>query len=202
MPNLKVQRKFKIKNDRGDSHAEACHSRPVSRYGVNSIGDPLTHPSPLRGEGEGWIPDQVRNDELKGRRGGFTLIEVVVATAILAIALTVIIELFAGGLRLARVSKEYTKAVNYANAKMEEIASRQTLEEGSTEGEFDETFRWRVTMDRVNLLPVERPWEVKPPIQLFKIRVDVLWKPGSQERSASVETYRAMKVKDEDEKKS
>ncbi len=133
---------------------------------------------------------------------GFTLIEVVVATAILAIALTVIIELFAGGLRLARVSKEYTKAVNYANAKMEEIASRETLEEGSAEGEFDETFRWRVTMDRVNLLPVERPWEVKPPIQLFKIRVDVLWKPGSQERSASVETYRAMKVKDEDEKKS
>ncbi len=136
------------------------------------------------------------------RDNGFTLIEVVVATAVLAIALTVIIELFAGGLRLARVSKEYTKAVNYANAKMEELASKQTLEEGSTEGEFDETFRWRVTTDKVNLLPVEKPWEVKPPIQLFKIRVDVLWKPGSQERSASVETYRAIKVKDGDEKKS
>jgi len=30
---------------------------------------------------------------------------------------TVIIELFAGGLRLARTSKEYTKAVNYVNTK-------------------------------------------------------------------------------------
>ncbi len=132
---------------------------------------------------------------------GFTLIDVVVAVAILGIALTVIIELFAGGLRLARVSKEYTKAVNYANSKMEEITSKQILEEGSTEGEFDETFRWRVTMNKLNLLPVEKPWEVKPPIQFFKIRVDVLWKPGSQERSASVETFRTMKVKD-DEKKS
>ncbi len=132
---------------------------------------------------------------------GFTLIEVVVAVAILGIALTVIIELFAGGLRLARASKEYTKAVNYANAKMEEIASQQTLEEGITEGEFDETYHWRVTMNKVNLLPVEKPWEVKPPIQLFQIKVDVLWKPGSTERSASVETYRTMKVQD-DEKKS
>ncbi len=134
------------------------------------------------------------------RDKGFTLIEVVVATAILGIALTVIIELFAGGLRLARVSKEYTKAVNYANTKMEEVASQQTLEEGTTEGEFDETYRWRVTMNKVNLLPGDRPWEVKPPIELFRIKVDVLWKPGSKERSVVTETHRAMKVQDEEKK--
>jgi len=135
------------------------------------------------------------------RKQGFTLIEVVVALAILGIVLTVIIELFAGGLRLARTSKEYTKAVNYVNTKMEEIASQKMLEEGMTEGEFDETFHWRVTMNKVNMLAVERPWEVKVPIQLFKIKVDVLWKSGPKERSASIETYRTMKVQD-DEKKS
>ena len=140
----------------------------------------------------------------KRGRGGFTLIEVVVAVAILGIALTVIIQLFAGGLRLARASKEYTRAVNYANAKMEEINSQQTLEEGITEGEFDETFHWRVTVNKVNLLPVnlpeDKPSEVKPPIQLFKVKMDVVWKPGSKERSASVETYRALKVQDEEKK--
>ena len=136
------------------------------------------------------------------KKQGFTLIEVVVAVAILGIALTVIIQLFAGGLRLARASKEYTRAVNYANAKMEEINSRQTLEEGITEGEFDDTFRWRVTTNKVNLLPVDKPWEVKTPIQLFQVKVDVLWKPGSKERSTTVETYRALKVQDDEEKKS
>jgi general secretion pathway protein I len=135
-------------------------------------------------------------------RGGFTLIEVVVAIAILGIALTVIIELFAGGLRLARTSQEYTKAVNYANTKMEEVASRQTLEEGTTEGEFDEIYHWRVTLNEVkDLLPGEKPWEVKPPIQLFQIKVDISWKPGSKERSVGTETYRTMKVQG-DEKKS
>lgn len=49
-------------------------------------------------------------------RAGFTLIEVVVALAILSVGLTVIIELFAGGLRLARTSEEYTKAVKIGRA--------------------------------------------------------------------------------------
>ena len=53
-------------------------------------------------------------------------------------------ELFSGGLRLGRVSEEYTKAMNYASLKMEEIATQKTIEEGEDEGEFDKTFRWQV----------------------------------------------------------
>ncbi len=154
---------------------------------------PLFSPLKLRGD-EGRLSDRNKNQ-------GFTLIEVVVATAILGIALTVIIELFAGGLRLARTSREYTKAVNYVNSKMEEIDSKQTFEEGVTEGEFDETFHWRVATSKVNILPGEKPWEVKLPIDLFKIKVDVTWKSGSKERSTGTETYRTMKVQS-DEKKS
>ena len=63
-------------------------------------------------------------------KNGFTLIEVVIALAILGIGLTVIMELFSGGLRLGRVSEEYTKAMNYASLKMEEIATQKTIEEG------------------------------------------------------------------------
>jgi len=138
---------------------------------------------------------------LDGKVKGFTLIEVVVGIAILGIALTVIIELFAGGLRLARTSKEYTKAVSYAHTKMEDIGLQQNIEEGVSEGEFDDVYHWRVAMKKVNLLPVEKPWEVKLPVELFQVRVDVLWKSGSKERSASIESYRTIKIKD-DEKKS
>ena len=65
---------------------------------------------------------------------GFTLIETVIALAILGIGLTVIIELFSGGLRLARTSEEYTKAMNFARMKLEEIISQQKIEEGTDEG--------------------------------------------------------------------
>jgi len=79
---------------------------------------------------------------------GFTLIEVVVALAMLAIGLTVIIELFSGGLRLGRISKEYTQAMNYASLKMEEIATRRTIDEGEDTGEFDNNYRWRSGLKR------------------------------------------------------
>jgi general secretion pathway protein I len=134
-------------------------------------------------------------------RSGFTLIEVVVAVAILSVALTVIIELFAGGLRLARISEEYTMAVNYGRIKMEEIAVSPKMEEGSEEGKFDETFHWQVGVKKVDVLPIEKRPEFKVPVELFQIQVKVIWKSGSRERSASVETYKTIRV-EEDEKES
>jgi general secretion pathway protein I len=131
---------------------------------------------------------------------GFTLIEVVVAMAILGIALTVIIELFSGGLRLARTSAEYTKAINYARIKMEEMAVKQTIEEGTQEGEFDHTFRWQVETKKVDVLPIEKGIDFKPPTELFQVKVNVLWKSGSKERSTRLETYRTIKLEDEEKK--
>ena len=137
---------------------------------------------------------------MKAYTTGFTLIEVVVAMAILGVGLTVIIELFSGGLRLARTSEEYTKAVNYARMKMEEMAIKPTIEEGSEEGEFDDKFRWQVETKRLDILPVENRADFKLPAELFQIQVSILWKSGSKERSTRFESYKTVRL--EDEKKS
>ena len=139
----------------------------------------------------------VRQPLSRGRvdRNGFTLIEVVIAVAILGIGLTVIMELFSGGLRLARVSEEYTKAMNFASLKMEEIATQKTVEEGEEEGEFDKTFRWQVGIEKVDILPGDKGTEFKPPANLYHIRLLVLWKSGSKERSAGLETYKTVKFR-------
>ena len=131
---------------------------------------------------------------------GFTLIEVVVAMAILGVALTAILELFSGGLSLARTSAEYTKAINYARIKMEEMAVKQTIEEGTQEGEFDHTFRWQVETKKVDVLPIEKGVDFRPPTELFQVKVNVLWKSGSKERSTRLETYKTIKLEDEEKK--
>ena len=126
---------------------------------------------------------------------GFTLIEVVVAVAILGIGLVVIIELFGGGLRMERTSEEYTKAVGYARMKMEEISFAPGLEEGVQEGEFDRDYRWQVEVKKVELIPsrgIETSYS--PLVELYRIRVDVLWKSGLQEKTAWIESYRALKT--------
>jgi general secretion pathway protein I len=136
--------------------------------------------------------DQTRRGKRRFGKG-FTLIEAVIALAILGVGLTVIIELFSGGLRLARTSVEYTKAVNYARLKMEEIAIKPKIEEGMEEGEFDPTYRWQVEVKKVDLLSVEKDRDFRPPVEYFQVRVNVLWKSGSKERSALFETYRTEK---------
>lgn len=135
------------------------------------------------------------------QKRGFTLIEVVVALSILGVGLMVIIELFAGGLRLGRASQEYTKATQYARTKMEELALKPSAIEGIEEGEFDETYRWKVETKRVDLFPFEKETDFKPPVDLLQIRVDVIWKSGLKERSMSVESFRSIKM-ETDEKKS
>ena len=131
------------------------------------------------------------------RNRGFTLIEVVVAVAILGIGLTVIMELFSGGLRLARVSEEYTKAVNHARTKMEEVMMQPALEEGTQEWEFDDTYRWAVGIKKVEILPADPNGVFKPPVDLFQIKVNVHWKSGSKDRSTGVESYKTLHIKDE-----
>ena len=136
----------------------------------------------------------------KRRDAGFTLLEVIVALAILGIGVTVIMELFSGGLRLGRASQEYTRAMNFASLKMEEIAVRNSVEEGEDEGEFDDTFRWKVGVEKVDILPGDKGTEFKPPAELYHVRVSVLWKSGEKERSASLETYKTVKTGIDDKK--
>jgi general secretion pathway protein I len=128
---------------------------------------------------------------------GFTLIEVLVAMAILSIGMMVLMELFSGGLRLGRTSGEYSKAVNYGRLKMEEVMTQQGIEEGTQEGKFDDTYRWQVDFKKVDLLPAEKTGPFEPPALFFQIRVEVLWKSGAKERSARFESFRTIKKSEE-----
>ena len=133
---------------------------------------------------------------VRGENQGFTLLEVLVAMAILGIGLVVIIELFSGGLRLGRTSEEYTKAVGYARMKLEEISLAKSLEEGIEEGEFDREYRWQVEVKKVDLLPPGRETSYQPPVALYWVRIDVLWKSGTRERTTALESYRVLKAEE------
>ena len=63
------------------------------------------------------------------RNDGFTLLEVMVAVAILAVGMVSLFELFSGSLRLAKVSEDYTKAVMGAQKKMDEVLGYIYLED-------------------------------------------------------------------------
>jgi len=134
---------------------------------------------------------------------GFTLMEVVVSMAILGIALTIILELFSGGLRSAKISEEYTKATWYGKAKMEEMLTVQDLSEGVTEGSFDSQYAWRSEVKKSNpKLSVDDVVQTILPIDLYQIIVRVTWPSGSGQRSYEVESLRVFKSEDDTGEKS
>lgn len=131
--------------------------------------------------------------------GGFTLLEVVVAMAILGLGLVAIMELFSSGLRLARLSGEYSKAVSLARTKMEEVRIADPLAEGEEQGEFDKDYRWKVGVKKVEMFAAEQK-EFQTLVELYQIQVSVIWGVGPGERSAIFETYRLMKPKEDAQK--
>jgi general secretion pathway protein I len=108
------------------------------------------------------------------RQSGFTLIEVLVALVVLAVAVVAVLQLFGGGLRLARASGDHLEATLLASSMLTDLAW-ETLEEGTTEGSVG-AFRWsrQITVDPA-LLP-EEPDPARPDaVKLARVSVDVRW---------------------------
>ncbi len=78
---------------------------------------------------------------------GFTLLEVLVAFTILAVGLVALLRAFSSGLRGLDAAEAASIAVQHARSKMAEVGSAIRLEPGVEEGEFEDGFRWRITIE-------------------------------------------------------
>ena len=114
---------------------------------------------------------------------GFTLLEVLVALAILGVAVVAVIQGFAQDLRLLKLSGEHQRAVQLADEKIREVpVTAEQREHGAEAG-----FRW----ERVIRL-VEAP-ELAPPgspprWRVFEIAVRVVWDERRQVELATLRT--------------
>jgi general secretion pathway protein I len=129
---------------------------------------------------------------------GFTLLEVLTAMMILTISIVVIFQLFSGGLRSAKLSDEYTRAIFHARAKMEATLLADRLMEGETEGIVEEDYRWRLS-----ITPMESEEGsgilTKSLETLFHLTVDIIWTDGERERTFTIRTLHMAKGIETDE---
>jgi general secretion pathway protein I len=99
---------------------------------------------------------------------GFTLIEVIVAMAILGITLVLVMQLFSGGLRASRASCDYTRAVVHAKDKMEEMMLNPV--QGS--GEFEDGFMWETEVQEYKDTNVNYE---ENDYKLLLLKVKIMW---------------------------
>lgn len=78
------------------------------------------------------------------RRGGFTLLEVLIAFTICAIALTALMEIFSTGLRAAGAARTVATAALLARSKLATLGTEQAIIPGETAGRLEGGFDWVV----------------------------------------------------------
>ncbi len=112
---------------------------------------------------------------------GFTLLEIIVAMAILGMGIVMVMQLFSGGLRSAGLSRDYSVALLHARAKMEEML----LNPVEAAGEFDDGFRWHTEVSLCDRADCEASGPTR-------ITVWVLWPAGDGERAVELVTLKAL----------
>jgi len=114
---------------------------------------------------------------------GFTLLEVLVATTILGLALVALLQLSAQGLRLLRLSEDYQDAVRLAD----QLARGTDAAPEGVEAGHQGPLRWE---RRITLVPV--PEELTPAagprFRLYAVSVAVRWGRSRTLELASLRT--------------
>ena len=119
------------------------------------------------------------------RQRGYTLLEVIVAFALLALALTLLLGTLSGGVRQVRAADQATRASLHAQSLLAGLGMDEPLRPGQREGTFEQgRYRWRLEI---------QPWrDPQPPPQpaasmpgaprLLQLDLDVRWGEGVAER--------------------
>jgi type II secretion system protein I len=121
---------------------------------------------------------------------GFTLLEVLVALALLSIALVVILQLFSANMQGIAASDGYTRAVMTAESQMREITDDKEIVEKT----WSETTNDGYRIEGV-ITPAESERTKDLPVSLLEISVTVHWTDGSRERAFTLRTMKLIPKK-------
>ncbi|MGZ8143689.1 MAG: prepilin-type N-terminal cleavage/methylation domain-containing protein [Methylosarcina sp.] len=114
----------------------------------------------------------------RSSQSGFSLLEILVAFSILAIALGVLLNIFSSGVETAAVAEEYTSAVQIAETLMARTGVESPLQQGQNDGIENDKYRWSVTIAPYELV-LDDLDAGSLPATLFMVTVRVGWESGN-----------------------
>ena len=125
-----------------------------------------------------------RRPDFQPRDAGFTLIEVVVAIALLGISYVAILGAMSGSLKLARKAAEHQNAVLLARSKMSEAmlgSGLEIIEPENEEKYSGVTYAYKIEYRDVPFVEPPLAEKLKLPVKLEEIAVEVYWGPPGKE---------------------
>lgn len=121
---------------------------------------------------------------------GFSLLEILIAFSIMALSLSIMLNIFSGGISTATTAEDYTLAVQIAESLMAKTGSEIPLSEHQSTGEEDHKYRWSLTITPYTLsADLFDPNNAQA--NLFKVEVLVNWGDGeSDDREVRLSTLK------------
>ncbi|MFQ5671607.1 MAG: prepilin-type N-terminal cleavage/methylation domain-containing protein [Nitrospinales bacterium] len=120
---------------------------------------------------------------------GFSLLEVIVALAIMAVGFATVLQLFSGSIRSIGMSRDYLKGITLASHKINELELADfATEEFSGRFKDEEDYGWNLSIE-----PYETPLnDEEANIRVLKINVQVFWNQFGKERDVTLATLRTL----------
>jgi general secretion pathway protein I len=127
-----------------------------------------------------------------GKRG-FTLLEMLVASTIMAVAIVGLLSGIGGATRNAARLRDYDRAAQLARLKMNDLLADDNLAAGAApSGTFDPTLtggmqvEWQARLTTTSMPP--NPLTGQPCLQ--RIELQIRWMAGEQHKSFTLDAYR------------
>jgi general secretion pathway protein I len=120
--------------------------------------------------------------------GGMTLIEVLVAFVVLSVTMAVILQIFTGGMRNARLSDGYSRAVFLAESRLAAVGVERPMVSGEDGGSVGQDLQWRVSIRQVD--DQGGPGSQLLPLRLYEVRVQVRWAEDGRDRQFALNSLR------------
>jgi general secretion pathway protein I len=108
----------------------------------------------------------------KAYAAGFTLLEVLIAFAILAVALAALMQAFSHGINATRVAEERATAVMLARSVMDEVGRSIPLQEGQHTGDRESGLSWRLDIHPFESSEIALDEDAS--LQLYAVNLSVL----------------------------
>jgi general secretion pathway protein I len=127
----------------------------------------------------------MKRDDKKRGCPGFTLLEVLVALAIMAVAVTLILQLFSSNLRALAVSGDTIAAAAKGDARLREILTESAL----TASSWREAKEIGYPMD-ISITEVLQERTDTLPVKLMEVVLTVHWNEGRKEKKLTLRTMK------------
>ena len=144
---------------------------------------------------------------------GFTLVEMIAAFVIFAIAVGALMQILTMSMNNARRSADETRAALWAQSLLDTVGVGERVEAGSSHGKFDDKYHWELQIDQIDpqlmvadvsqnsasgasansVQPLAQGGGAMfglPQIDLFHVVLTVIWGDNAHERNAQFSTLR------------